>query len=45
MRTDQQGIEAKKYFNLTYIDTAKISVDFAKPQGDSTLGKSWSKYS
>ena len=30
-KSEQEADEAKKFFNQTYIDTSKVTVDFAKP--------------
>ncbi len=34
-----------KFFNKTYIGSSKIEVEEAKPYGDSTIARPWSKYS
>lgn len=30
-KSEEEAIEAKKYFNGTYIDTCKVEVEYAKP--------------
>jgi multiple RNA-binding domain-containing protein 1 len=32
------------HFQNTYIDTSKITVEFAKPQGDETIPRAWSRH-
>jgi multiple RNA-binding domain-containing protein 1 len=44
-RSEQDAVEAVKYFNSSYIDTAKIQVAFARPVGDADIPRAWSKYS
>ncbi len=44
-RTEEEALEARKFFNNTYLDTSKIQVDYAKPQDDATIERPWSKYS
>ena len=44
----QTATEARKavnHFNNTFIDTSKITVEPAKPVGDESLGRPWSRYS
>ena len=36
-KTIEEAIEAKKYFNNTFLISSKIIVNFAKPIGDETL--------
>lgn len=43
-RTIEQAQAAKKYFNKSYIQTTKISVEFAKPIGSKELERPWSKH-
>ena len=40
-----QAQDALKCFNKTYIGSSKIEVDLAKPYGDQSLDRPWSKYS
>ena len=40
-----QAQEALKQFNRTYMGSSKIEVELAKPYGDQTLERPWSKYS
>lgn len=37
--------QAKHHFDGTYIDTSKISVEYARPLGDESIPRPWSKYS
>lgn len=44
----QTATEARKavnHFNNTFIDTSKITVEAAKPVGDASLGRPWSRHS
>lgn len=44
----QTATEARKavnHFNNTFIDTSRITVEPAKPVGDESLGRPWSRYS
>jgi multiple RNA-binding domain-containing protein 1 len=34
-----------QYFNSTYVDTSKIELSFAKPQGDESIPRPWSRHS
>ncbi|KAI8801233.1 hypothetical protein BJ742DRAFT_716186 [Cladochytrium replicatum] len=43
-RTAKEAKSAQKFFEGTYIDTSKISVEFAKAVGDPTLPRAWSKH-
>ena len=42
---DSAALKAKQYFDSSYIDTSKISVQIALPVGDPNLPRAWSKYS
>eukprot|EP00741_Cyanophora_paradoxa_P005516 tig00000893_g5348.t1 len=44
-RSEKEAKAARHYFNGTYVDTSKISVEFAKAVGDPSLSRPWSKYS
>lgn len=44
-KTEEEAARAKKFFTGTFIDTSKVVVDFAKPQGDPELPRAWSKHS
>lgn len=44
-KTEAEAATAKKFFHNTFIDTSRIVVDFAKPQGDPELPRAWSKFS
>lgn len=41
----QHAQSALKQFNKTYIGASKVEVDLAKPYGDQSLDRPWSKYS
>lgn len=43
-KTEEEAQNAVDYFNQTYIDTSKISVELCAKLGDSSKPKSWSKY-
>ena len=43
--SETQAEAAVKHFNDTYIQASKISVEVARPYGDSSLPRPWSKYS
>ncbi|KAJ1673622.1 Multiple RNA-binding domain-containing protein 1, partial [Spiromyces aspiralis] len=43
--TSEEAEEAVRYYNRTFIDTSRISVELSKPQDDSTLPRPWSAYS
>ncbi|GAB5591932.1 Multiple RNA-binding domain-containing protein 1 [Umbelopsis nana] len=44
-RTEKEAVRARKYFNDTYIDTSKITVEKSKPIGDKSLPRPWSSHS
>lgn len=44
-KTEAEASVAKKFFHNTFLDTSRIAVDFAKPQGDPELPRAWSKFS
>ncbi|RKP20854.1 RNA-binding domain-containing protein [Rozella allomycis CSF55] len=44
-KTEEQAKNSAEYFNNTFIDTSKISVEVAKPIGSQDLNRPWSKYS
>lgn len=44
-RTEKEAKAAMNFFNNTFIDTSKISVEMARPVGDTALPRPWSKYS
>ena len=44
-RTPDEAKKALKYFNNTFIDTSRVSVELAKSFGDSTIARPWSQYS
>lgn len=41
----KEAREAAKYFDHTFVDTSRIQVELAKPMGDPSLDRPWSKYS
>ncbi|KAJ2767543.1 Multiple RNA-binding domain-containing protein 1, partial [Coemansia nantahalensis] len=43
-RTDEDAEAAQAYFNGTFIDTSRVEVEIAKPQGDASLPRAWSVY-
>lgn len=43
--SNKEAKQSVKYFNSTFIDTSRIQVELAKPRGDATLERPWSKYS
>jgi hypothetical protein len=44
-RTVEQAERAVKYFNRTFIGTARVGVEFAEKYGGGGLARPWSKYS
>lgn len=44
-KTEDQAKAALQHFNSSFIDTSKITVDFAKSLGDESLPRPWSRYS
>ncbi|KAJ3410073.1 hypothetical protein HDV05_004118 [Chytridiales sp. JEL 0842] len=44
-KTNKEAKAAVDYFNKTFIDTSRIEVVIAKPIGDASLPRAWSKYS
>ena len=44
-KSEAEAEAAKKYFHNTFLDTSRMVVDFAKPQGDPELPRAWSKHS
>ena len=44
-KTEDQAKAAIQHFNSSFIDTSKITVDFAKSLGDESLPRPWSRYS
>ncbi|KAJ3385179.1 putative RNA-binding protein 19 [Entophlyctis sp. JEL0112] len=43
--SETDAADALKYFNNSFIDTSKIEVSFAKPVGDGSIPRPWSKHS
>ncbi|KAJ3287678.1 putative RNA-binding protein 19 [Rhizoclosmatium sp. JEL0117] len=43
-KTEKDALDAVNYFNRTFIDTSRIEVVFAKPVGDSSIPRPWSKH-
>ena len=44
-KTEDEAVIAKKFFHQSFIDTSRVEVDYAKPQGDALLPRAWSKHS
>jgi multiple RNA-binding domain-containing protein 1 len=44
-KTDEEGLEAVRYFHNTFMDTCRLSCEVAKSIGDETIDRPWSKYS
>lgn len=44
-RTNEDAVEALKYFNNTYIDTSKITCEVARKIGDPDAPRPWSRHS
>lgn len=44
-KKEEQACAAIKHYNKTYIGSCKIEVEQAKPYGDQSLNRPWSKYS
>ncbi|KAJ3101203.1 putative RNA-binding protein 19 [Physocladia obscura] len=44
-KSEQDAANALKYFNNTFIDTSRIEVVYAKPIGDASIPRPWSKHS
>lgn len=44
-KTNEEAQNAVKYFNNTYVDASKISVELCCELGDANKPKAWSKYS
>lgn len=44
-KTEDQAKDALQHFNSSFIDTSKITADFAKNLGDESLPRPWSKHS
>lgn len=44
-RTEQEAKSARHRLNKAYVDTSKVSVDFAHTVGDAAIPRPWSKYS
>lgn len=45
LKTPEAAEEVRKHYSRSFIDTSRISVEFAKPMGDNELPRPWSKYS
>ena len=43
-KTEQEAAKAKAYFDKSFIDTSRVSVEFAKPQNDPALPRPWSRH-
>lgn len=44
-KTDGEAKQAKSYFHGSFLDTARLVVEEAKPRGDAALARPWSRYS
>ena len=44
-KKDEEASAAIKYFNKTFIGSSRVEVEIAKPYGDETIARPWSKYS
>lgn len=44
-RTAEEANRAIKYFNNSFIDTSRVTVEMAKNFGDNTIARPWSRYS
>ncbi|KAJ1911504.1 Multiple RNA-binding domain-containing protein 1 [Mycoemilia scoparia] len=44
-KTPEEAEAAVKYFNRSFIDTSRITVELSKPKGDPNLPRPWSVYS
>ena len=44
-KTEEEAKKTKEYFNGTYLDTSKITVDFAYPQNSEYIPRAWSRHS
>jgi len=44
-RNPEEARRAVEYFNGTFVDTSRVRVELAKPVGDPTLDRPWSRYS
>lgn len=43
--SEEQAEAAVKHFDKTFLGAARITVEIAKPYGDQSLERPWSKYS
>ncbi|KAJ2007756.1 Multiple RNA-binding domain-containing protein 1 [Coemansia thaxteri] len=43
-RSEEEAVAAQQYFDKSFIDTSRVSVEMAKPFGDSSLPRAWSVY-
>jgi len=44
-RSPEQAEEARAYFARSFIDTSRLQIELAKPQGHSELARPWSRHS
>ncbi|KAK6162944.1 hypothetical protein DH2020_002785 [Rehmannia glutinosa] len=44
-RTEQEAVEAIKYFNKSFMDTCRITCEVARKVGDPEIPRPWSRYS
>ncbi|KAI9505196.1 Multiple RNA-binding domain-containing protein 1 [Coemansia spiralis] len=43
-RSEEEAQTAQRYFNNSFVDTSKVTVEIAKPFGDASLPRAWSVY-
>ncbi|KAI9175861.1 Multiple RNA-binding domain-containing protein 1 [Blastocladiella emersonii ATCC 22665] len=43
-KSEREARAAVKHYHNTFVDTARVSVELAKPIGDPSLPRAWSKY-
>ena len=44
-KTEEDATKALEYFNNTFVDTSKISVEYARAVKSTTLPRPWSRHS
>jgi multiple RNA-binding domain-containing protein 1 len=44
-KTNEEGLEAVRFHNNTFMDTCKLQIEVAKTIGDDSIPRPWSKYS
>jgi len=43
-RREEDARNARRLLNQTFLDTSRLTVDFARPVGDGAIPRAWSKY-